>query len=173
MLAAEFEKTLVQPKDGKTLIVGSHIYPGREDRRKLYKKAVGVDLQAGPGVDIVHDMEIPPHWGFGSAFDHIECVSVLEHAKRPWLVAQNIEQLLVVGGTIYLSVPFVWRIHNYPGDYWRFTAEGIKLLFPRIDWRVLAYAHKELCKDIKIPAQWIDDQLYFARTGVYGFGVRQ
>ena len=33
-----------------------------------------------------------------------------------------------------LSVPFAWKFHGYPSDYWRFTREGVKKLFPRIDW---------------------------------------
>ena len=32
----------------------------------------------------------------------------------------------------YLSVPFAWKFHGYPSDYWRFTREGVLKLFPGI-----------------------------------------
>jgi len=43
-------------------------------------------------------------------------------------------RLLKPGGKVVLSVPFAWKFHGYPSDYWRFTREGVKKLFPRIDW---------------------------------------
>ena len=33
-----------------------------------------------------------------------------------------------------VCVPFAWKFHGYPSDYWRFTHEGIKQLFPNIDF---------------------------------------
>ncbi len=90
-----FERKFRRPKEGRTLIVGSHVYGGREDRRKLYKKAVGVDMIAGPGVDVVADLEdtgsIMDLWTGDGPFDHVECRSVLEHSRRPWRLARNIE----------------------------------------------------------------------------------
>jgi hypothetical protein len=35
-------------------------------------------------------------------------------------------------GVLYVSVPFSWKFHAYPSDYWRFTPEGIRILFPKI-----------------------------------------
>jgi len=31
---------------------------------------------------------------------------------------------------VYVSVPFAWKFHGYPSDYWRFTPQAIRLLFP-------------------------------------------
>jgi len=33
---------------------------------------------------------------------------------------------------IFISALFSWRIHGYPNDFWRFTPEGIKELFPNL-----------------------------------------
>jgi hypothetical protein len=33
---------------------------------------------------------------------------------------------------LYLSVPFAWKFHGYPSDYWRFTHAGVKKLFPQL-----------------------------------------
>lgn len=137
MLAADVRRALKEhqafSRKGRTLIVGSHVYEGREDDRARYKQAVGVDMIPGPGVDVVHDMEEPPPSGLGT-FAHAECFSVLEHSRRPWLLAANIERLLESGGTLWVTVPWMWRRHGYPSDYFRFTTEGIKAIFPGIHW---------------------------------------
>lgn len=155
-------------KTGRSLIVGSRVYPGREDRRYLYAVAEGWDVIDGDGVDRVVDLEqdLPPDAG---QFDHIECISVLEHSRAPWLLAGNIQRLLSPGGTLHLTVPFVWRFHAYPSDYWRFTAEGVRLLFPLIVWLELIYANESL-KDT-VQAREVGEWPYFPRTEVYGLGV--
>lgn len=165
----DFEACHVQPKSGPTLIVGSKIYATRPDRRMRYKKSLGVDMIAGAGVDRVVDLEEElPEWL--GPFSHIDCVSVLEHSRRPWLLAANIVRLLVVGGTLYLQVPFVWRIHSYPSDFWRFTVEGVKELFPGIEWKSLQYVYG--ARASSIPNLHYNELVYFARTQICGFGVR-
>lgn len=120
-------------RQGRTLVVGSKIYGECEDRRALYRDAIGLDMQEGPGVDLQHDLEKPLPARVGK-FEHIDCCSVLEHVQRPWLMAKNIEAVLVDEGTILVAVPFVWRVHAYPGDYWRFTPASLEILFPNIRW---------------------------------------
>lgn len=167
----KFALRYVQPKPGRTLIAGSRVYKTRTDRRSAYPDAIGVDMQPGDGVDRVLDLEqeIPSDIG---KFDHIECLSVLEHARRPWLIAENLQRVMLPGATIHLAVPFVWRVHAYPSDYFRFTAEGVRTLFRDIDWRKLLYVHHQITKDSEIPNTRVNDHQYFARTEVAGFGVR-
>lgn len=167
----DFQRLHVRPTPGRTLIVGSQIYAGKEDRRKRYPDAVGVDMLEGPGVDVVVDLEgpIPDDW----AFSHIECMSVLEHSRRPWLLAANLQAMLEEGGTIYVAVPLMWRFHGYPSDYWRFTFQGIEALFPDIHWRAAAYAHTSLTPcDEKVPSKKIDGFPYYPRTELLAFGVK-
>lgn len=164
----EFDREFVKPKKGRTLIVGSYITEGKQDRRKYHAEAIGVDLRPGPGVDLVLDLEQPQEIG---KFAHIECTSVLEHAKRPWRMAANIEAMMEQGSTLYLSVPFVWRVHNFPNDYWRFTIEGVKLLFPSIVWHTLKLIN-ESGKD-RLPSIRYSEVLYFAKCIVSGFGVKR
>jgi hypothetical protein len=169
--SAEFERAHVRPRAGRTLIVGARVYEGREDRRRLYAHAEGWDALPGDGVDRVIDMEneVPA----GEQFAHVECISVLEHARRPWLLTQNLEQLLQVGGTLHVTVPFVWRVHAYPDDFWRFTAAGLRALFSCIDWVRVAYASTDLTDSVKARAVSVNDYPYLARTQVCAFGVRQ
>lgn len=166
-----FEDEYVRPKEGRTLIVGSRLYEGREDRRLKYKNALGVDMLPGPGVDLVFNLEdtLPADLG---KFSHIECWSVLEHSKKPWKLAANLQRLLVAEGTIHLTVPFVWRVHGYPNDYWRFTRAGVRELFPRIGWVSLCLAHEELKKNDLVLEVGKSEGThpYLARTEVLGFG---
>lgn len=156
------------PKRGKTLLVGSRVYAGTDDRRKLYRDCVGVDMLDGVGVDIVHDMETP----LDMVFSHIDCCSVLEHVKRPWLMAKNLMESLESDGTILLSVPFVWRVHGYPDDYWRMTASAIPILFDEIQWDEIAYFGYDGKRD-RANSVNIDGAAWFERTEVFAFGVKR
>ena len=148
--ARDFERRFVRPKRGRTLIVGSKLYEGREDRRALYEDAYGVDMLPGDGVDLVLNLEGALPDGLGK-FAHVECMSVLEHSKQPWKLAKNIVKLMERGGTIHLSAPFVWRTHNFPDDYFRYTKSGIRALFSGIAWEQMAYAHERLALNDLVP----------------------
>ncbi len=118
------------------LEIGSKDYGNTPDIRRHFPGAryLGVDQSAGPGVDVVCDLTAE----FGSVrerigMDHLGaviCFSVLEHCRDPFRMATNIMRLLDHGGTLLLSVPFVWNIHAFPDDYWRFTPSALAVLFP-------------------------------------------
>ena len=168
---ARFERDHVKPKAGRTLIVGSRVYHDKEDRRLRYRDVVGVDMLQGNGVDRVLDLEEDLPGDLGT-FDHVECMSVLEHSRRPWLMAENIERLMAPGATIFVSVPFMWRIHAYPSDYFRLTPEGVRVLFPGVKWERVLLAGVDLYPGPKIEAVKVDGHPYFARTDTVGFGVK-
>jgi hypothetical protein len=67
----------------------------------------------------------------GKRFGTILCMSVVEHVNDIVPFARNLTEITAPGGTLFLSVPFIWRFHGYPSDYWRFSPEGVKQLFPR------------------------------------------
>lgn len=78
------------------------------------------------------------------------------------------------GASIFVSVPFVWRYHAYDKDYWRMTKDGIKALFPRIEWQHLMYAGHELQrKGDRLERHVHKGHPYFARTETVGFGYRK
>lgn len=160
-----------RPKEGRALVVGSKIYGQCIDRRTLYREALGLDMLDGEGVDLVHDLEHPLAGDIGQ-FAHVDCCSVLEHVRRPWLMGANIEAALEAGGTLLVVVPFIWRRHAYPSDYWRFTPEALDVLFPSIQWQSKQlYANGE---PVKISPRFNDDagQRWLARTEVAAFGTK-
>lgn len=170
----KFESDFVQPTRGRTLIVGSKVFSQRKDRRKLYRNAVGVDLEEGEGVDAVVDCETDALLALGK-FAHVECLSVLEHARHPWLIAANIERVLEPGGSVYIGVPAVWRRHDYGGDRWRMLPEAIRELFPAIDWTAINVAtERELLPENfkKLPSRMVDGEVFIARCETLAFGVK-
>ena len=90
----------------------------------------------GEGVDQVCDLTAPGgsrRLGPGR-FCTIHCHCVLEHVPDVFGMARAIDHLVAIGGVLFVSVPFAWRIHRIPVDLWRFTPQGIDQLFPRIEF---------------------------------------
>jgi SAM-dependent methyltransferase len=125
------------PFDDKVVLeIGTAFgYPRAIREMTKAKKHIGLDMQEGKYVDLIHNLNNPVPL---DPVDAVFCFSVLEHCNKPWIVAENISNVLKPGGLLLLSVPFQWRVHGYPNDYWRFTPNGIKELFPSIEW-----AHEE------------------------------
>lgn len=126
---------------GPFLEVGSKDYGTTQDLRSLFEHRaayLGVDREPGRGVDCVLDLAGP--WeGIDAAlggrrFGTIFCLSVLEHCEQPFRMAENLTRLLVPGGQVCVAVPFAFKFHAYPSDYWRFTQEGVKRLFDGLEF---------------------------------------
>jgi len=128
---------------GPYLEVGAKNYGNTQDLRSLFagkEQYIGLDMEEGPGVDMVLDLtqefeqidEKIGHMRFGTIF----CLSVLEHCVQPFIIADHLTRLLKPHGKVCISVPFSWKYHGYPSDYWRFTHDGIKLLFPGLDFNL-------------------------------------
>jgi predicted SAM-dependent methyltransferase len=95
----------------------------------------GCDVQAGKNVDVVVDIASAEdvRRAFGARrFRTLFCLSVLEHIPDAFNAARNMASLLEPGGALFLSVPFIFRHHGYPGDYWRFTPEAVRFLYPSL-----------------------------------------
>ena len=134
----KYEKELVGPY----LAVGSKDYGAVQVLRSIFSDRdtyIGVDMLTGDGVDMVIDctdkFEKTDEKLQGARFGTIFCMSVLEHCDQPFKMAENLTALLKLGGRICLSVPFSWKFHGYPSDYWRFTPDGVEKLFPKLDFK--------------------------------------
>ncbi|MBN2291232.1 MAG: hypothetical protein JXM70_02340 [Pirellulales bacterium] len=132
--------------EGPFLETGSKDYGNTQNLRALFidtadsaVEYVGVDLFDGTGVDVVADLagdfnEIDSKLD-GRRFGTIFCLSVLEHCENPFATAENLVHLLRPGGKICISVPFAFKLHAYPDDFWRFTPSGIRKLFEPLEFR--------------------------------------
>lgn len=59
------------------------------------------------------------------SFDSILCNAVLEHVAHVGLVVAELVRVLRPGGHVVLAVPFLQPFHPCPGDYRRYTKEGL------------------------------------------------
>lgn len=137
----------------RVLEVGSKRYKNSQPYRKIVQARawVGVDMIEGEGVEVLGDLSESLCGLEPGSFDAAICASVLEHARDPWGLARNVSALLEDGGSLYVSAPFIQRYHPYPSDFWRFTKEGLKVLFPDFKWVNWGYsttARKEFLKGI-------------------------
>tara|TARA_B100001559_G_C16430082_1_gene589404 strand:- start:685 stop:1221 length:537 start_codon:yes stop_codon:yes gene_type:complete len=62
-------------------------------------------------------------------FDLVLCTNVLEHVYETKSAIQNLNYLLKEKGHLLVSVPFIYPLHDEPGDFWRFTEHALKKLF--------------------------------------------
>lgn len=60
-----------------------------------------------------------------ASFHCVTLLEVLEHVAFPDLVLREAQRVLIPGGTLLLSVPFLYPLHDAPHDYQRFTAPGL------------------------------------------------
>jgi hypothetical protein len=127
---------------GRILNVGAAEYGHKIGYGELVngREIVGLDLAPGEHVDIVCDLTGDCKELNGEKFAMVICASVLEHCEKPWLMAANIERHLLPFGLLYVTVPWVWRTHCYPKDYWRISPAGIKNLFPNVRWKRIAHS---------------------------------
>ncbi len=74
------------------------------------------------GVDLLNPIE-------GPKFDLGICCDLLEHTSQPFKVAKNICDSLNPKSLLFVTVPFIWEVHYFPNDYFRFTPNGLAELF--------------------------------------------
>lgn len=59
-----------------------------------------------------------------STIDVVACFEVMEHVRYPDRVLQEIARVLRPGGQAFLSMPFLYPVHDAPHDYQRWTEYG-------------------------------------------------
>ena len=107
------------PADALGLDLGS--------RRAVRAGAVTLDVTPGEGVDVVGDGHALPF--ADDLFDYVWCNAVLEHVRDPFRVAAEIRRVVRPGGLVFVQVPFLESVHGWPDDYFRFTPNGLRVLF--------------------------------------------
>jgi len=127
---------------GTVLELGARsVAPGRRPFRNLFGRAakyIGVDLYEDANVDVVGDAHYLSNYVEKGSVDFIFSLSVIEHLQCPWLVIAELNRVLRLGGEVFVNVPHSWPIHEAPNDFWRFSDEGLKVLFgPNLGFEVV------------------------------------
>jgi hypothetical protein len=129
---------------------------GSQDVNGSYKplidgrwKYVGVDLGAGPNVDVkmksVYDSGLPDGYA-----DGLICGQTLEHCRNPFLLAKEMMRIVKKGAFLLVTAPAVWPEHKFPFDCWRFYPDGMISLFDSVGghtWKSYLVASDEFVMD--------------------------
>lgn len=113
---------------GPVVEFGSYVSPGDEklsNLRPLFPNApyIGCDVRSGSGVDRIEDAQ---DMSFSdSSVGTVLMFEVLEHLNDPHKAVAEAFRVLRNDGLLAVSVPFMYRLHGFPTDYWRFTASGV------------------------------------------------
>ena len=101
---------------------------------------IGIDHQ-----ETIHDKtridligtvyEIPAH---DESFDSLLCTDVLEHVEEPAAAIAEAARILKSGGFGIYSVQFFWHIHESPRDFYRYSNFGLKYLFKKNGFEIIA-----------------------------------
>ena len=125
-LAREFNK------DGmRVLEIGSRNVTGANFRSRFSKATyVGFDFYPGENVDIVGDAhKLTTYFKEHEKFDLIFSSAVFEHLYMPWVAAMEIQQLLKVGGFVFIETHFSFSSHERPWNFFQFSDMGLRSLF--------------------------------------------
>jgi SAM-dependent methyltransferase len=133
----EFRRIIGNRKVNRVLEVGATPLPDSLLTLPNIKNAnfrIGVDLN-GPqhnGQDSIlkaNAHHLPFH---DCCFDLVLCNSVLEHDPGFWLTVEELKRVAMNEALIIIGVPgfsnksTVLPIHNYPGDFYRFSEQAMK-----------------------------------------------
>ncbi len=94
------------------------------DHRKTVERWLYLNVGAATFPDILADGAGLPL--VDASVDTILCLETLEHVRDPIQVVREVARVLRPGGTLILSLPFLYRIHSAPHDYWRFTSHQVE-----------------------------------------------
>jgi SAM-dependent methyltransferase len=87
---------------------------------------VGFDHPSNASADVRGHAESMPF--DDASFDTVLCTQVIEHVPEPRAVLAECARVLRPGGTLIVSAPQYWEVHEAPHDYYRFTPIGLEHL---------------------------------------------
>lgn len=140
----------------RVLDLGAMAYAAQDSYRPLFTGAgfdyVGIDVAAGPNVDVVvadpHDwQEIPT-----SSADAVISGQAIEHDPQFWVTMAEISRVLRCGGLCCVVAPSTGPVHRFPQDCWRF--------FPDSGAALLAWAGLEVVET------YTENRKYAKGTGI-------
>ena len=91
-------------------------------------------------------------------FDAVLCNQVLEHVFNPSDFVSELRRVMVPGGRLLLTVPFVWDEHEQPWDYARYSSFGLRSLLEQHGFRIVR--HQKLMADASLLFQLANAYLY-------------
>lgn len=124
------EDALDRVKSGRLLDLGC----GTKPFQRPGIEWVGFDVEGNPFADVVGSATNLPF--ADASFDCVLSTQVLEHVDDPQRMLLECARVLRPGGTLILSAPQYWELHEQPHDYFRFTEYGLRVLLQRANFSV-------------------------------------
>lgn len=97
--------------------------------------------------------------------DMVICDGVLEHVHTPNKVVDHIYRILKPGGLLYVYVPFLYRNHGAPQDFYRYTKSGLHYLlrnFSKVEIYPMGGFFSVLCHILWAPTRLLDKLLPYS-----------
>jgi len=108
--------------------LGCGVRPYEPDIMQYADSYVGVDWSNtlhGLRAEIVADLNQPLPIE-SSVANTVVSFQVLEHLSEPQTMVNEAFRILQDGGSVFISVPFQWWVHEAPYDYFRYTRYGLE-----------------------------------------------
>ena len=118
--ALEYEQLRAVPLAGRVLDVG-----GGDKARYRSQLPANIDygsVNIDPAIAPTYTVAPGEPFPIGDdVYDCCLCMNTLEHVYDARFVLSEIRRVLKPGGTAYITVPFIFRVHGHPDDYFRGT----------------------------------------------------
>ncbi len=133
------------PYSGRVVDLGCGSAPYRELILQKADEYIGVDWEGSAHdrsrVDVTADLTEPLPFEDNFA-DTIVSFQVMEHLPDTALFLNECHRILRPGGRLFITVPFMWHVHEAPHDYYRFTRYGLQYLCDKARFRRHRYRRK-------------------------------
>ena len=102
------------------------------------RRYVGIDLQAGPGVDEICDAtELVTRFG-PNRFDLLISTELLEHVRDWRKVVTQFKEVLRPGGLLLITTRSPgFPYHGFPDDFWRYERSDLEIIFSDFECEVI------------------------------------
>ena len=99
-------------------------------------ESVNIDPKIGPTHLVQPGQPLPLA---DNSFDAAICLNTLEHIYDAMPVLTDLHRVVKPGGAVHVMVPFMFRIHGHPDDYFRATPSWWRESFARAGFRALEF----------------------------------
>ena len=115
----------------RILEIGSRVVTGINLREKFNKADyIGFDFYKGDNVDVVGDAhKLSSYFSKSEKFDLIFSSAVFEHLYMPWVVAEEIDKLIAIGGFVFIETHFSYSSHERPWHFFQYSEMALRALF--------------------------------------------
>lgn len=144
---------------GRTLDVGC----GNKPYLSLYNsnEYVGLEIdtpenRSNKQADYFYDGNLFPF--ANASFDSVVANEVFEHVFNPVQFLSEVARTLKPGGTVLMTMPFVWDEHEQPYDFARYSSFGIRSLLEKQGFSIIE--QRKSTDDIRVIFQLLNAYIF-------------